>query len=81
MKATENAMMVKGGKGKGKKKKHPIHTSSGNLTNLNIECWNCGKKGNVRSKFSKKPKKKQFSNRGRIRICVPVKLMMTIPSH
>ena len=41
--ATENAMMVKGSKGKGKKKKNTTHPS-GNSTNPDIECWNCSER-------------------------------------
>ena len=36
-KSTENMMLEKGGKGKGKKKRSPIN-SSRNSTNLDIEC-------------------------------------------
>ena len=61
-KAAENAMMVKGSKGKGKKKKNPTH-SSGKSTNPDIECWNCSKKGHIRSKYPKKAKKKQTSSK------------------
>ena len=63
-KTAENAMMATGIKGKGKKKKSPMHPS-GNLTNPDIECWNCGEKGHVRSKCPKKPKRKQTSNKGK----------------
>ena len=42
-KTAENAMMATGIKGKGKKKKSPMHPS-GNLTNPDIDCWNRGEK-------------------------------------
>ena len=56
--------MAKGSKGKGKKKKNPTHPS-GNSTNPDIEFWNCSKKGHFRSKYPKKPKKKQTSSKGK----------------
>ena len=64
MKAAENAMMAKGSKGKGKKKKNPMYPS-GNTTNPDIEGWNCTEKGHIRSKCPKKPRKKQTSNKGK----------------
>ena len=60
----ENVMIAKGGKGKGKKKKSPMNLS-GNLTNPDIECWNCSEKGHVRSKHPKKPQRKQTSSKGK----------------
>ena len=54
LKSTDNAMLAKGGKGKGKKKKFPT-SSSGDFMNPDVECWDCGKKGHVRSKCPKKP--------------------------
>ena len=64
-KSTENAMLVKGGKGKGKGEKSPTN-SSGNTMNPDIECWNCGEKGHIRSKCPKEPKKKQFNRKGKV---------------
>ena len=64
LKSADNPMLAKGGKGKGKKQKFPT-SSSGNSTNLDVECWNCGEKGHVRAKCPKKPKKKQFNRKGK----------------
>ena len=65
LKATENAMMANGGKGKGKKpRKRPGSTSRG-ATNPDVECWTCGEKGHYKDKCPKKPKKKSSRNRGR----------------
>ena len=64
-KVTENAMMAKGGKGKGKKpRKGPGSTSRG-ATNPDIECWTCGEKGHYKDKCPKKFKKKSGGNRGK----------------
>ena len=65
MKTTENAMMAKGGKGKGKKPRKAIGSTSGGTTNLDIKCWTCGEKGHHKDKCPKKSKKKSSRNRGR----------------
>ena len=54
-------MMVKSGKGKAKKKKNPSGSlgSSGTTTNPDVKCWNCREKGHIRTKCSKKAKRKQ----------------------
>ena len=44
-KVTENAMLAKGGKGKGKKPQKGAGLTSRGATNLDIECWTCGEKG------------------------------------
>ena len=66
-KAAENAMMVKSGKGKPKKKKNPLGSSgsSGTATNPDVECWNCGEKGHIRTKCPKKAKRKQPGGKGK----------------
>ena len=64
-KATENAMMAKGGKGKGKKPRKGPGSTSGGATNLDVECWTCGEKGHYKDKCPKRPKKKSGGNRGR----------------
>ena len=64
-KATENAMMAKGGKGKGKKPQKGTGSTSGGTTNPDIECWTCGEKGHYKDKCPKKLKKKSGGNRGR----------------
>ena len=45
-KVAENAVLAKGGKGEGKKKKGSTH-QSGNVVNKDIDCWNCGEKGHT----------------------------------
>ena len=64
-KVTENAMLAKGGKGKGKKPWKGDGLTSGGATNLDVECWTCGEKGHYKDKCPKKPKKKSGRNRGR----------------
>ena len=60
-------MMVKSGKGKAKKKKNPSGSSgsSGTTTNPDVECWNCGEKGHIRTKCPKKTKRKQPGDKGK----------------
>ena len=64
-KVTENAMMTKGGKGKGKKPQKGTGSTSGGTTNPDVECWTCRKKGHYKDKCPKKSKKKSSGNRGR----------------
>ena len=64
-KATENAMMAKGGKGKGKKPRKGPGSTSGGATNLDVKCWTYGEKGHYKDKCPKKSKKKYGGNRGR----------------
>ena len=45
-KAAGNAMLAKGGKRKGKKKKGSTQQSR-NIANPDIDCWNCGEKGHT----------------------------------
>ena len=63
LKATENAMMAKGGKGKGKKPWKGAGLSSGGLTNSDIKCWTCGKKVHIKTKCLKRSKKKSDRNK------------------
>ena len=63
-KAAENAMLAKGGKGKGKKKKGSTQ-QSGNIVNLDIDCWNCGEKGHTHTQCPKKLEKKQTWSKGK----------------
>ena len=65
LKATENALMAKGGKGKGKKLRKGTGSTSGGTTNPDIKCWTCGEKGHYKDKCPKKPKKKSSGNRGK----------------
>ena len=65
LKATENAMMEKGGKGKGKKPQKGTGLVSGGTTNANVEWWTCGEEGHYKDKFPKKSKKKSGRNRGK----------------
>ena len=65
-KATENAMMAKGGKGKGKKPQKGTGLTSRGTTNPDVECWTCGEKGHYKDKCPKKPKKKSGRNRGKL---------------
>ena len=62
-KAAENVMLAKRGKGKGKKKKGS--TQSGNIVNLDIDCWNCGEKGHIHTQCPKTSKKKQTWSKGK----------------
>ena len=64
LKAAENAMLAKGGKGKGKKKKGSTQ-QSGNIVNMDIDCWNCGEKGHTHTWCPKKSKKKQTWSKGK----------------
>ena len=59
-KAAENVMMVKSGKGKAKKKKNPSGSSGslGTTTNPDVQCWNYGEKGHIRTKCPKTAKRK-----------------------
>ena len=57
--------MAKGGKGKGKKLRKGTGSTSGGITNPDVECWTCGEKGHYKDKCPKKPKKKSSRNRGR----------------
>ena len=61
----KNAMMAKGGKGKGKKPWKGTGSTSRGTTNPDIECWTCGEKRHYKDKCPKKPKKKSGRNRGR----------------
>ena len=60
-------MMVKSSKGKAKKKKNPSGSlgSLGNATNPDVESWNCGEKGHIRTKCPKKAKRKQPGGKGK----------------
>ena len=57
-------MLVKGGKGKGKKKKGSTQ-QSGTVANPDIDCWNCGEKGHTHTRCPKKSKKKQTWSKGK----------------
>ena len=64
-KATEDAMLAKGGKEKGKKPRKGAGLTSGGATNPDVKCWTYGEKGHYKEKCPKKPKKKSGGNRGR----------------
>ena len=64
-KVTQNPMMAKGGKGKGKKPWKGTRSTSRGATNPDIKCWTCGEKGHYKDKCPKKSKKKYGGNRGR----------------
>ena len=64
-KVTENAMLEKGGKGKGKKPQKGAGLTSRGATNPDIKCWTCGEQGDYKDKCPKKPKKKTGRNRGK----------------
>ena len=82
-KVTENAMMEKGGKGKGKKPWKGTGLTSGGATNPDIECCTCGEKGHYKDKCFKKHKKKSGENRGKSQEAHTVHLnhRTTMPSH
>jgi hypothetical protein len=62
-KATENAMLAKGGEGKGEsKKKSP--DGSNTVGNSQTECWNCSKKGHRKAQCTQPKKDSHKSNKG-----------------
>ena len=63
-KVAENAMLAKGGKGKGKKKKGSTQQSR-NIMNPDIDCWNCGEKCHTHTWCPKKSKMKQTWTKGK----------------
>ena len=65
LKVTENVMMAKGGKGKGKKPRKGTGSTSGGTTNPDIECWTCAEKGHYKDKCPKKFKKKSGRKKGK----------------
>ena len=65
LKATENAMMAKGDKGKGKKLWKGTGLLSGETTNPDVECWTWGDKDHFKNKCPKRSKKKSGTNRGK----------------
>ena len=66
LKATENAMMAKGGKGKGKKLWKGTGLLSGETTNPDVECWTCGEKGHYKDSAPRNPKIGRASCRERV---------------
>ena len=63
-KAAENAMLAKGGKGKGKKKKGSTQQSR-NVANPDINCWNCGEKDHSHTRCPSKIEKETDLEQGK----------------